>query len=162
VAGTDHPIEPHLHLDLEARADWQLQRHAIEPGVAGLGDNRGIRSEEGLDLPDYFGPHQLRLGRSPAFEALLGTDTPIFQCCRITLLHLAGETRKEVAQTNPAEIVPIEVNAVLIGCQYAATAGHRRPPDGRIVVENRADAENSVRPIVSSRNICECELIVQK
>ena len=35
-----------LHLDLETRAAREFQAHAVEPGVAGFGDDRGVGGEQ--------------------------------------------------------------------------------------------------------------------
>jgi len=46
-----------------------------------------------------------------------------------------------------SEIVSIEMDAILIRCQYSGAAWHRSPTDCRMVVENRTNTDDPVRPI---------------
>src|SRR5208282_4581200 len=48
---------------------------------------------------------------------------------------------------NAAEIVPLQADTVLVRRQHAGTARHRGPADGRVIIEDRADADHAVRPV---------------
>src|ERR1700686_2518109 len=82
-----------------------------------------------------------------AYGLWLSADTLIFHQCRVTPLHIAGKTRKEVAQMDPTEIIPVEINPVLICRKYATATRHCGPTDSRVVVEDRANADDRVCPI---------------
>ena len=99
-----------LHLDLEARPARQLQRHSVEPGIAGLSDDRGVGGDEGTDLPDHLGPHELCIGLGGIFRWTLGSDARIFNHRCIALLDLSGECRKKVAQMDLTEIMPLQMD----------------------------------------------------
>src|SRR5277367_6090987 len=76
-----------------------------------------------------------------------GADAPVFDHRRVALLHLAGQTRQEVAQMNASEIVSVQADTVLVRRQHTGTARRSGPADSRVVVEDRADANHAVRPV---------------
>src|SRR5580704_3284946 len=70
------------------------------------------------------------------------------------------------------EVVPLQIDPVLIRRQHACAAWHRSPADGRVVVKNRADTDHAVRPVenlacagrtnLAPINACELGMILRK
>ena len=58
-------------------------------------------------MPDYFGSDQLRARLGWRSSGASDADAFVLDHCRVTLRDLAREARKEIAQMNPAEVVPL-------------------------------------------------------
>ena len=136
-----------LHLNFKTGVGGQLHVQAVEPGVAGLGEQGGVAVDQLVDLVHHLSTGELRrvIGRG-VFGLLPGDVVAVVLVDRCGVaLHLAGERLKH-RRDGQAGVRGLGCGHAVFGDRdIAALRRHSRgPPHRGVVGEHRARREHAV------------------